>query len=116
MVVIRRELPRTKGAGPAITAYRIATQLGLFGWSVHRTGTGVFAVGPEVKIRLVPAGARAGMKQIELRLRRPVLKLRIQLGNAELRLRQHWPAGLMEVDVRTELHKAVVGTPSYPTI
>jgi hypothetical protein len=67
-------------------ASELATQLGLFGWSVHRTGTGPFAVGPEVKIRVVPAGARAGIKQVELRLRRSVPKQRIQLGNAELRL------------------------------
>jgi hypothetical protein len=64
----------------------LATQLGLFGWSVHRTGTGFVAVGPEVKIRVVPATARGGIKQVELRLRRSVPKQRIQLGNAELRL------------------------------
>jgi hypothetical protein len=64
----------------------LATQLGLFGWSVHRTRAGFFAVGPEVKIHVVPAGARAGIKQVELHLRRSVPNQRIQLGNAELRL------------------------------
>jgi len=64
----------------------LATQLGLFGRSVHRTRTGLFAVGPDVKISVVPAGARAGIKQVELRLRRSVPNQRIQLGNAELRL------------------------------
>jgi hypothetical protein len=64
----------------------LATQLRLFGWSVHRTGTGFFAIGPDVKIRVVPAGARAGIQQVELRLRRSVPKQRIQLGNAELHL------------------------------
>jgi hypothetical protein len=64
----------------------LATQFELFGWSVHRTGKGFLAVGPEVKIRVVPADARTGIKQIELRLRRSVPKQTIQLGNAELRL------------------------------
>lgn len=66
-----------------------ASQLGLFGWTVHRTATGFFAVGPDVKIRVVAAGARAGIKQIELRLRRSVPKQRIQLGNAQLNLAGH---------------------------
>jgi Family of unknown function (DUF5829) len=60
----------------------LATELGLFGWSVRRTGAGFLAVGPEVKIRVVPAGARAGIQQVELRLRRPVPRQTIQLGNA----------------------------------
>jgi hypothetical protein len=67
-------------------ATELATQLALFGWSVHRTATGFFAVGPEVKIRVVPAAGRGGIKQVELRLSRSVPKQRIQLGNAELRL------------------------------
>jgi Family of unknown function (DUF5829) len=67
-------------------ASELATQLGLFGWSVHRTGTDFFAVGPQVKIRVVPAGTRAGIKQVDLHLRRSVPKQTIQLGNAELRL------------------------------
>ena len=64
----------------------LATQLRLFGWSVHRTRTGFFAVGPDVKISVVAAGERSGIKQVELRLRRFVSNQRIQLGNAELRL------------------------------
>jgi hypothetical protein len=58
----------------------------LFGWSVHRTGTGFFALGPDVKIRVVAVGPRAGIKQVELRLHRSVPKQRIQLGSAELYL------------------------------
>jgi Family of unknown function (DUF5829) len=64
----------------------LATQLGLLGWSVHRTATGFLATGPEVKIRVVPAGTRTGIKQVELRLRHSVPREKIQLGNAELRL------------------------------
>jgi Family of unknown function (DUF5829) len=64
----------------------LATQLQLFGWSVNHTATGFLAVGPGVKMRVVPAGTRAGIKQVELLLRRSVPQQRIQLGNAELRL------------------------------
>jgi hypothetical protein len=67
-------------------ASELATQLELIGWSVHRTGSGFFAVGPEVTIRVVPASTRRGIKQVELRLHRSVPKQTIQLGNAELRL------------------------------
>jgi hypothetical protein len=67
-------------------ASELATQLGLFGWSVRRTGTGFIAVGPDVKIRVVPAGVRGGIQQVELHLRRSVPTQVIQLGNAELRL------------------------------
>jgi hypothetical protein len=70
-------------------ASELAAELGLFGWSVHRTATGFFAVGPEVTIRVVPAGARGGIKQVELRLSRSVPKQRIQLGHAQLRLGGH---------------------------
>jgi hypothetical protein len=64
----------------------LVAQLRLFGWRVHRAGTGFFAVGPDVKIRVVPAAAREGIEQVELRLRRSVPKQRIRLGNAELSL------------------------------
>ena len=64
----------------------LATQIGLVGWSVHRTGAGFLAVGPEVKLRVVPAGGRVGIQQVELRLRRAVPKQTIQLGDAKLHL------------------------------
>jgi hypothetical protein len=67
-------------------ASELATQLRLFGWSVHRSRTGFLAVGPEVQIRVVPADARAGIERVDLRLRRSVPKQTIRLGNAELRL------------------------------
>jgi hypothetical protein len=68
-------------------ASELATQLGLFGWSVQRTGTGILAVGPDVRIRVVAADVREGIKQVDLRLRRSVPNQTVQLGNAELRLR-----------------------------
>jgi hypothetical protein len=67
-------------------AYELATELRLFGWSIHRSGTGFLAVGPDVKIRVVAGGARAGILQVALRLRRSVPKQRIRLGNAQLSL------------------------------
>jgi hypothetical protein len=68
------------------SASELATELGLFGWSVQRTGAGFLAAGPQVKIRVVPASARSGIQQIELRLRRPATRQAIRLGNAELDL------------------------------
>jgi hypothetical protein len=63
---------------------QLATELELAGWAVHR-GSGQFvALGPDVKISVVPAGARAGIQQIELRLRHSVGKQKVALGNAEL--------------------------------
>lgn len=68
------------------TTSELATQLRLFGWSVQRTAGGFLAVGPQVRIRVVPAGVRRGVQQLELRLRRAVSKQSMQLGNAELSL------------------------------
>jgi len=67
-------------------AFELAAQLKLVGWSVHRIGTRVLAVGSGVTIRVVPAGASAGIKQVKLHLRRSVPHQSIQLGNATLRL------------------------------
>ncbi len=67
-------------------ANELATELRLFGWAVRRTGDGFFAVGPEFKIQIVSSGAHAGIQQVDIRLRRPVAKQTIQLGNAELHL------------------------------
>jgi hypothetical protein len=43
-------------------------------------------IGPDVKLTVVPAGARAGIQQVELRLRETVPKQKIALGTAELLL------------------------------
>jgi hypothetical protein len=64
----------------------LAAELGGVGWSVHQTGAGFLAVGPDVEIRIVPAGARSGIQQVDLRLRRAVPAHTIHLGTAELRL------------------------------
>jgi len=67
-------------------ASQLATQLELFGWSVRPTGAGFLATGPEVEIRVVPAGTRTGIKEVRLHLRRPVPRQTLPLGKAELRL------------------------------
>ena len=64
----------------------LATELGLAGWKVHRGGQGFAAIGPEVKLIVVPAGARAGIRDVELRLRHSVPKQTIVAGNAKLLL------------------------------
>jgi Family of unknown function (DUF5829) len=67
-------------------ASELATELGLFGWSVHRGASGFLAVGPDVKISVVPERGRSGLKQLALHLRRPAPGQTIQLGNAELKI------------------------------
>jgi len=39
-----------------------------------------------VKLTVVPAGSRAGIQQVELRLRQSVLRQQIELGSAKLLL------------------------------
>jgi hypothetical protein len=64
----------------------LATELDLVGWAVKRGGVGFEAVGPDVKLTVVPAGARAGIQQAELRLRHAVPKQEITLGGTKLLL------------------------------
>jgi hypothetical protein len=64
----------------------VATQLKLFGWSIRSNDSDIIATGPDVQIRIVPAGNREGIKQVDLRLSRSVSKQSIQLGNSQLRL------------------------------
>jgi hypothetical protein len=65
---------------------QLATELQLVGWSVHRREKGFVAVGPDVKLTVVPARTRAGIQQVELRLRQSVPKQEIDLGSAKLLL------------------------------
>jgi hypothetical protein len=63
-----------------------ADELELIGWSVHRESGGFSAKGPDVKLEVLPAGSRAGIQQVDLRLQRSVPKTTIQLGSAQLLL------------------------------
>jgi Family of unknown function (DUF5829) len=64
----------------------LSTQLGLMGWSIRRSRADVIATGPDVTIRIVPAGAMSGIQEAELRLRHPVRAQTVRLGNVELHL------------------------------
>ncbi len=63
---------------------QLATELELVGWAVQRGGGGFVATGPDVKLTVVPASARAGIQQAGLRLRHSVPKQEITLGTAKL--------------------------------
>jgi hypothetical protein len=65
---------------------QLATELELVGWAVQRGGRGLVALGPDVKLTVVPAGTRSGIQQAELRLRHSVPKQDIALGSASLLL------------------------------
>ncbi len=75
----------TAALDPADTT-QLATELELVGWSVRRLAKGFVAVGPDVKLTVVPAGSRAGIQQVELRLRQSVHRQKIELGSAKLLL------------------------------
>jgi hypothetical protein len=47
---------------------------------------GFVAAGPDLKLIVLPAGARAGIRQVDLHLRRFVAKQNITLGNIHLLL------------------------------
>jgi hypothetical protein len=65
---------------------QLATELKLIGWSVRTHGKGFVAVGPDLKLIVMRAGARTGIQQVDLHLRRFVAKQDIALGNIELLL------------------------------
>jgi len=75
----------TAALNPAETA-QLATELKLIGWAVRPHGKGFSADGPDLKLIVLPAAARAGIQQVDLRLRHPVAKQNIPLGNIELHL------------------------------
>jgi hypothetical protein len=75
----------TAALGPEESS-ALATELALVGWQVRQGDRGFVATGPAVELRVIPAGARAGIQQVELRLRRPVARQTVSLGHAQLRL------------------------------
>jgi Family of unknown function (DUF5829) len=75
----------TAALNPAETA-QLATELKLIGWSVRTRGKGFVATGPDIRLVVLPAGARAGIQQVDLRMRRSVAKQNVQLGNIQLLL------------------------------
>lgn len=66
---------------------QLASELELAGWVVQRAGGGFVAIGPDVKVTVVPAaGARTGIMQAELRLSQSVPSQEIALGDVKLLL------------------------------
>jgi hypothetical protein len=65
---------------------RLANELELIGWSVHREGGGFRAKGSDAKLEVLRAGSRVGIQQVDLRLRRSVPKRTIELGSTKLLL------------------------------
>ena len=65
---------------------QLATELKLIGWPMRRQGQGFVATGPDFKVTVLPAGARTGIQQVDLRLRHTVAKQAIPLGHIELLL------------------------------
>lgn len=65
---------------------RLANELELIGWSVHRAGGGFRARGPDFKLEVSAADSRVGIQRVDLRLRRSVAKRTIELGSAKLLL------------------------------
>jgi hypothetical protein len=75
----------TAALNPADAA-QLATELELVGWSVQPGGTGFVAVGPDIRLTVVRAGAREGIEQADLRLRHPVARQTVTLGAVRLLL------------------------------
>jgi hypothetical protein len=63
---------------------QLAKELELVGWAVSRGDGGFVAVGPDVKLTVLPAGKREGIQEAELRLQHSVPKQEITLGTAKL--------------------------------
>jgi hypothetical protein len=65
---------------------QLATELELAGWKIHREGQEFAAIGPQIKLIVVLADARTGIREVELRLRHSVPKQTIVAGSAKLLL------------------------------
>lgn len=75
----------TAALKPAEVA-QLATELKLIGWPVRMQGEGFIATGPDLKVTVLLAGARTGIQQVNLQLRRSVPKQTLVLGNIQLHL------------------------------
>ncbi|HEY5255233.1 MAG TPA: DUF5829 family protein [Acidobacteriaceae bacterium] len=70
---------------------QLSTELTLIGWLLRAHGKGFIATGPDLKLTVRAAGARAGIQQVDFILRRPVPRQETQLGTVDLVL--HGAAG-----------------------
>ena len=63
---------------------RLAKQLRLVGWTVRTQSKGFIAQGPDVKVTVSPAGAHAGIQEVDFSLRRPMPRQQTHLGTVDL--------------------------------
>jgi Family of unknown function (DUF5829) len=63
---------------------QLATELKLIGWPVRTRGKSFVSSGPDLQLVILPAGARKGIVEVDLRLRRSVPKQTITLGHVQL--------------------------------
>ena len=61
-------------------------QLRASGWAIERRGDGFIARGPDITFDIVPAGKRAGIRELSLRMSHAVSKQSVSLGLARLQL------------------------------
>lgn len=61
-------------------------QLRASGWAIERRGDGFIARGPDITFDIVPAGKRAGIRELTLRMSRAVPKQSVTLGLTRLQL------------------------------
>lgn len=73
----------TLALGPSESS-QLATQLKLVGWQVHRQRWGFEAIGPGIAIRVVAAGKRNGITEVDLQLRVDDAYRVVSLGRSQL--------------------------------
>lgn len=61
-------------------------QLRASGWAIERRGDGFIARGPDITFDIVPAGKRAGIRELSLRMSHAVSRQSVSLGLARLQL------------------------------
>jgi hypothetical protein len=61
-------------------------QLRASGWAIERRGDGFVARGPDLTFDIVPAGKRAGIRELSLRMSHAVSRQSVSLGLARLQL------------------------------
>jgi hypothetical protein len=61
-------------------------QLRASGWAIERRGDGFVARGPDITFDIVPAGKRAGIRELSLRMSHAVSRQSVSLGLARLQL------------------------------
>jgi|CZKI01.1.fsa_nt_gi hypothetical protein len=64
----------------------LVAELKVAGWMIRQMEEKTVISGPDIAITIIPAGSRAGIREVGLRLRRPTRRQDTSLGSAELLL------------------------------